>query len=161
MSKMIYLGKPSWPCHKVCFLSAFDTLSSPSNLQRWHITTEPSCFLCGKEICTAAHILGACKVALSQGRFTFRHDSVLTDLTDTLNAFMVNLTARPPKLNNGIEFVKAGEKVPTRRSKSTGILQLASDWVLIADLKDHYVFPPHITITTLCPDIVIYSNSLK
>ena len=144
-----------------CLGATFDTLPSPSNLQRWHITTEPSCFLCGKEICTAAHILGACKVALSQGRFTFRHDSVLTDLTDTLNAFIANLTARPPKLNNGIQFVKAGEKVPTRRPKSTGILHLASDWVLIADLKEHYVFPPHITITTLRPDIVIYSNSLK
>ena len=57
-----------------CLGATFDTLPSPSNLQRWHITTEPSCFLCGKEICTAAHILGACNVALSQGRFTFRHD---------------------------------------------------------------------------------------
>ena len=114
-----------------------------------------------KRFATAAHILGACKVALSQGRFTFRHDSVLTDLTDTLNAFIANLAAHPPKLNNGIQFVKAGEKVPTRRPKSTGILHLASDWVLIVDLKEHYVFPPHITITTLRPDIVIYSNSLK
>ena len=39
-----------------CLGATFDTLPSPSNLQRWRITTEPSCFLCGEEICTAAHI---------------------------------------------------------------------------------------------------------
>ena len=109
-----------------CLGATFDTLPSPSNLKRWHITTEPSCFLCGKEICTAAHILGACKVALSQGRFTFRHDSVLTDLTDTLNAFIANLTARPPKINNGIEFVRQA-----KRSRQGGQNQLVfSAWHL-------------------------------
>ena len=38
----------------------FDTLPSPNNLLRWRIAAEP-CFLCDKEICTTAHILGACK----------------------------------------------------------------------------------------------------
>ena len=58
-----------------CISSTYDTLPSPSNLKRWKVTTEASCFLCNKDPCTTSHILGACKVALSQGRFTFRHDN--------------------------------------------------------------------------------------
>ena len=60
-----------------CISSTYDTLPSPSNLKRWKLTTKASCFLCNKDPCTTSHILGACKVALSQGRFTFRHDNVL------------------------------------------------------------------------------------
>ena len=41
------------------------------------LTTEASCFLCNKDTCATSHILGACKVILSQERFTFRHDNVL------------------------------------------------------------------------------------
>ena len=52
-------------------LSSFcisSTLPSPRNLNRWKLTTEASCFLCNKVTCTTSHILGAYKVALSQGR---------------------------------------------------------------------------------------------
>ena len=31
-----------------CISSTYDTLSSPSNLKRWKLTTEASCFLCNK-----------------------------------------------------------------------------------------------------------------
>ena len=55
-----------------CLGATFDTLPSPSNLKCWRVVTESSCFLCGKSICTSAHILGACKIALYQGRFSFR-----------------------------------------------------------------------------------------
>ena len=57
--------------------STYDTLPSPSNLKRWKLTTEASCFLCNKNTITTSHILGACKVALSQDIFTFHHDNVL------------------------------------------------------------------------------------
>ena len=60
-----------------CISSTYDTLPSPSNVRRWKLTTEASCFLCNKDTCTTSHILCACKVALSQGRFTFHHDNVL------------------------------------------------------------------------------------
>ena len=59
-----------------CISSTYDPLPSPSNLKRWKLTTKASCFLCNKDTCTTSHILGACKVALSQGRFTFPHDNV-------------------------------------------------------------------------------------
>ena len=56
-----------------CLVSTFDVLPSPSNIPRWKISTDAACTLCKKDICTTAHILGACKVALKQGRYTFRH----------------------------------------------------------------------------------------
>ena len=59
-----------------CLSSTYDVLPSPRNLRCWGICSEASCFLCQKEVCTTAHILCACKKALSQGRFTFRHGSV-------------------------------------------------------------------------------------
>ena len=58
-----------------CLNATYGTLPSPSNLKRWQITTEASCFLCKKKVCTSAHILGACQVALQQQHFTYRHDS--------------------------------------------------------------------------------------
>ena len=63
-----------------CLGATYDTLPSPSNLHRWHISTEKSCSLCKKNICTTSHVLGACKIALSQGRYTYRHDGVLKTL---------------------------------------------------------------------------------
>ena len=59
-----------------CLASTYNTLPSPTNLKRWRITTETMCTLCSKDVCTTAHILGACKVSLLQGRYTFRHDSL-------------------------------------------------------------------------------------
>ena len=47
------------------------------NTKRWKITNEAYCFLCNKDACTTSHILGACKVDLSQGRFTFHYDNIL------------------------------------------------------------------------------------
>ena len=55
--------------------SSYDTLPSPTNFKRWRVTTEAMCTLCSKYVCTTtAHILGACKLSLLQGRYTFRHD---------------------------------------------------------------------------------------
>ena len=60
-----------------CIASTFDTLPSHTNLKRWRITIEAVCTLCSKDVCTTTHILGACKVSLQQGRYTFRHGTVL------------------------------------------------------------------------------------
>ena len=57
--------------------AAFVTLPSPTNLKRWHITTEADCSLCSAKVCTTAHVLSGCKVTLSQGTQAFRHDSIV------------------------------------------------------------------------------------
>ena len=144
-----------------CLSSTYDVLPSPNNLKRWHICTESSCFLCNKEVCTTAHVLGGCQSSLNQGRFTFRHDSVLKELAETLKVFLSELPSTPPKKVNKISFVKKGSFVPKSKYKPTGILHLTDDWVLLSDLDSSYVFPGHIAVSSLRPDIVIFSNSLK
>ena len=71
-----------------CLASTYDTLPSPANLKRWRITTETMCTLCSKDVCTTAHILGACKVSLQQGRYTFRHESVLREVIEVLKVVL-------------------------------------------------------------------------
>ena len=90
-----------------CLGATFDTLPSPSNLKRWRLITESSCFLCGKSICTSAHILGACKIALHQGRFSFRHDKVLCELVVILKNF---LSSYKPNKSSVINFINFGSE---------------------------------------------------
>ena len=71
-----------------CFGATYDVLPSPKNLKWWHLASESRCFLCHKDVCTIPHILGACKISLQLGRFTFRHDSVLQHLVLVLKSFL-------------------------------------------------------------------------
>ena len=80
----------------VCLASTFDTLPSPTNLKIWRITTEAMYTLCSKDMCTTAHILGACKVSLQQGRYTFRYDTVLHKITESLKSFILNIKQAVP-----------------------------------------------------------------
>ena len=53
------------------------------NLARWNIITDPKCALCQAPQPTTNHILTSCP-ALDQGRYTWRHDSVLKVLVHGL-----------------------------------------------------------------------------
>ena len=89
-----------------CLASTFDILPSPSNLKRWRITAEAKCTLCSKDVCTTAHILGACKVSLQQGRYTFRHDTVLHKIIESLKSFILNIKQTVPiSPKSSIKFV--------------------------------------------------------
>ena len=104
-----------------CLASTYDTLPSPTNLKIWRITTEAMCTLCNKDICTTAHILGACKVALQQGRYTFRHYTVMHQVIEALQTFISNIKeAVPISAKASIMLEKKGLKVPP-----PGLLQLA------------------------------------
>ena len=142
-----------------CISSTYDTLPSPNNL-----TTEASCFLCKKDTCTTCHILCACKVALSQGRFTFHHDNVLRIIIiSKIRSSMKTIKSSVPcsKQPIKIKFVKKGTILKTKNSSPSGLLHQASDWVLLGDLDGTFSFPPHIVFTELRPDITIFSNTLK
>ncbi|GFN77150.1 reverse transcriptase [Plakobranchus ocellatus] len=57
----------------------YDLLPSNANLVRKGMKDDPTCSLCqGKQ--TTEHVLSSCKVALSQGRYTWRHNRVLQEL---------------------------------------------------------------------------------
>ena len=113
-------------------------------------------------MCTTAHILGACKVSLQQGRYTFRHNTALREVIEVLKTFTLNIKDTVPIFpKSSIKFVRKGTKVPLKRTPPVGILHHASDWILLAYLNKSYCFPVHIALTQLRPDITIFSNSLR
>ena len=93
------------------------------------------CTLCSKDVCTTAYvvkmcaqILGACKVSLQQGRYTFRHDTMLHKIIESLKSFILTMKqAVPISPKTSIKFVKKGTKVSRKRTPSGGILHQASD----------------------------------
>ena len=56
-------------------------IASPDNLKRWGKRKMGTCPLCSSPNGTLAHITNMCPVSLQQGRFTWRHDSVLHYIT--------------------------------------------------------------------------------
>ena len=68
--------------------AASDTLPTPLNLSRWRYRSDSKCILCGSVHPTVLHILNACPTALNQGRFTWRHDSVLKCLVHGIKTFL-------------------------------------------------------------------------
>ena len=141
--------------------STYDILPSPSNLKSWKLTTEASCFLCNKDTYTTSHILGTCKFALSQGRFTSCHDNVLRITISNIRSSMKNIKSSVPTSKQPIEikFVKKGTRVKNKSSSRSGILHQASDWVLLGNLDGTFSFPRYIAFTELRPNITIFLTS--
>ena len=123
-----------------CISPSYDTLPSTSNLKRWKLTTEASCFLCNKNTCTTSHILGAYKVALSQGRFTFCHNNVLRIIISNIRSSVKNIKSSVPtsKQPIKIKFVKNGTRVKNKNSSASGILHQASRLGLVRGSKCHF-----------------------
>ena len=142
----------------LCLGATYNILPSPKNLKRWQLASQSRCFLCPKDVCTIPHILGACKISLQHGRFTFRHDIVLQHLVLVLKSFLKNLPINTTKKCNTIKFVKSGTKCSKTKSFCNGILHLSSDWILLADVKGD-LFPFQLALTELRPDILLFSKS--
>ena len=60
-----------------------NSLPSPDNLKRWGKRRIAQCPLCSNTG-TLEHIINFCSVALNQGRYTWRHDSVLSHIYSTI-----------------------------------------------------------------------------
>ena len=165
---------------RFCIGATFNTLASPSNLVRWKIDLGAGCALCGGKG-TIPHILSGCKQALAGGRYRYRHDNVLRVICHHISGFINNLpstsASRPRALVRRLEshcsvpqdllpvdFVREGA-VSTGRWSSThgrlGLLLQGKGWKFMSDLGNRLVFPPHIVVTSLRPDIVIYSDGAK
>ena len=143
-----------------CLGATFDPLPSPSNLKRWRLITESSCFLCGKSICTSAHILGTCKIALQEGDFSFRHNKVHNKVI--VKNFLSSYKPNKYSVINFINFVKEGKKPKTAPDKGfLGIRHSASDWNLEFDLDGMLVVPVFIAVSTLRPNILIFWRSTE
>ena len=144
--------------------SISDTLPTPLNLHIWKKLEDPTCTVCRKDIASLRHILSSCKVALSEHRYTWRHNQVLKEVLNLLTE-LKDVTPKPPSYKQ-IKFVKEGHnetqsKVKSKRSVSFGILNSADDWNVQADIGKQLSIPRHIVDTNLRPDIVVTSESTK
>ena len=69
--------------------ASIDTLPTAANLKRWKKSTSDLCKLC-KQRETTNHILNSCPVSLEQGRYTWRHNSVINYIVQNVaNNFKV------------------------------------------------------------------------
>ena len=64
--------------------SVTNTLPTGNNLLQWGKATSDHCKLC-KNRETTCHVLNGCKVSLEQGKYTWRHDSILKYISDSLD----------------------------------------------------------------------------
>ena len=148
--------------------STHNVLPTADNLKRWgKAIVDMKCALCGFNNPTLKHTLNGCPMALKQGRYTWRHDSILLCLVGELQTFLRN-NASCPVTTRGIrdtfiKFVKEGKQPGRRETVSkSGILFTATDWVLAYDSpQEPLVIPHHIAQTSLRPDIILYSNNTK
>ena len=115
------------PAGQLSFIlrAASDTLPTPLNLARWRYKTDSSCNLCRSPTPTTLHILNACPVSLFQGRYTWRHDSVLNKII----LFLQQHLAGQGKLYGDLDGFRVTNNPPT-------------------------TVPPNILITSARPDIV-------
>ena len=66
-------------CFKFAINAGLNTLPSLDNLKRWGKRVSDRCPFCGNTQ-TLLHILSNCQIALEQGRYTWRHNSVLSNI---------------------------------------------------------------------------------
>ncbi|CAB4034966.1 Retrovirus-related Pol poly from type-1 retrotransposable element R2 [Paramuricea clavata] len=62
-----------------------NTLPTRKNLSKWGLSSTSDCSFCSSPE-TLLHVIAGCKTYLEEGRFTWRHDSVLNFLPSTLTA---------------------------------------------------------------------------
>ena len=62
-----------------------NTVATRKNLLKWSIGQSSACSLCLQSE-TLQHVVSSCKSYLDQGRYTWRHDSVLNFIASTLSA---------------------------------------------------------------------------
>ena len=63
--------------------AGINTLPTLDNLKRWGKRVNDRCPFCGN-IQTLLHVLSNCSVALDQGRYTWRHNSVLSSIINVI-----------------------------------------------------------------------------
>ena len=131
--------------------------------------------MCGKPA-TLRHVLLGCPVVLHQGRYTWRHNSVLSAIRHRLNIFWeqrstllaVQATVATKERERYIQFVRPGQRLPApshvmqrKPLASQAILLQANDWTFLYDLEGQLQFPIEAAETSLRPDVVLFSRSSK
>ena len=68
-----------------------NTLPTLKNMLLWNKATSNLCYSCSN-VQTLQHIVSSCKVHLEQGRYTWRHNSVLKNLVEYLSSVKKDLS---------------------------------------------------------------------
>ena len=140
--------------------SVYDLLPTPQNKKAWYGETD-ECQLCG-ECGSLSHILSGCKVALAQGRYSWRHDQVLKEIAACVEGKRISANEDPKERRQDIKFVTPGEKKgKTEERPPSSYLDGASDWTLSVDLNGKLKFPRKVAETNLRPDMVLLSENTK
>jgi hypothetical protein len=106
-----------------------NSVKTPDMLKLWGLISTAQCPLCSHKQCTLHHILVNCNFALNQGRYTWRHDSVLANLELALAKLVTEFNKKRPtpfaidaKKSFHKCFVRSGVK--TSRKKNNWKAQL-------------------------------------
>jgi hypothetical protein len=145
-----------------------NSVKTPDMLKLWGLIPTAQCPLCSHKQCTLHHILVNCNFALNQGRYTWRHDSVLANLELALAKLVTEFNKKRPtpfaidaKKSFHKCFVRSGVKTSRKKNNEPNrpLLAVANDWMMLVDF-DHrnIVFPPSICATDQRPDIVLWSR---
>ena len=137
--------------------SVYDVLPTPVNLHAWGLTTSDRCRVCGKTA-SLKHILTGCEYALRS--YTWRHNEVLDIFSEVSKRCCKTANKALNIINNrAIQFVKEGNISKTAREnmRKPSFLEGCTDWHVATDLKNNFIFPTEIALTTKRPDIVIWS----
>ena len=118
-----------------------DVLPSPQTLNQWF--AEDEAFTLCSGVCSLRHILSGCKVSLSQGQYTWRHNQVLKCLAEAVDDKRreANSSAKGKECRQ-INFVRQGEKArPVRGRHRAGQLSNGGAWEMKVDLIQQVVGP--------------------
>ncbi|CAG9562428.1 unnamed protein product [Danaus chrysippus] len=116
------------------YLNAFQmTLPDQSNLVRWGKSTEKTCYICGKAVGTAKHLLVGCKVLLDSGQYSRRHDRVLEVIREAVSLSVARAQKGITTNERSVGFVREGTRATKSNVKPYSILKAASDWTIMMD----------------------------
>jgi hypothetical protein len=148
--------------------SLINSVRTPDMLQLWGYKATADCCLCSAKLCSLHHILVGCSVALDQGRYTWRHDSVLSNIETALEVLLGRINSRSAARLSSLKsafsasFVQKGTRAFSPHTPTASSLDGSCDWQLAVDYKHKpVVFPPIILATDQRPDVVIWSESSR
>ena len=139
--------------------AVYDLLPTPANKSKW-FSKEETCMLCGGHG-TLSHLLSGCRVALSQGRYKWRHDKVLREISSSIEKKLLENSSAAEPTKRIINFVKEGEKNHPNKNEVDCYFSSAKDWKMSVDLENSLQVPKEVTLTNLRPDITIISRKTK
>ena len=145
------------PAGQLSFIlrAASDTLPTPLNLARWRYKTDSSCNLCRSPTPTTLHILNACPVSLFQGRYTWRHDSVLNKII----LFLQQHLAGQGKLYGDLDGFRVTNNPPTTVPPNILITSARPDIVFVGVEKNLIIL--ELTIPFNSPESMKKANNIK